>query len=113
MRGAGSATYVLVPGVAEIAGTPIERATGLHDGVSRVAGMLGAPVAGVLLAVSHRPLVLAVDAATFLVAGVLVALFVPASGGPTAPPERPSTASQESRASAIGSTGCPAWCAAT
>lgn len=82
VRGACSATYVLVPGVAEIAGTPIERATGLHDGVNRVAGMLGAPVAGVLLALYSPTVVLAVDAATFLVAGVLVAWFVPRAADP-------------------------------
>ena len=85
VRGSGSATYVLVPGVAEIAGTPIERATGLHDGVNRVAGMLGAPLAGILLALYSPTLVLAIDAATFLVAGVLVAFFVPRAADPRHP----------------------------
>ncbi len=91
VRGASSATYVLVPGVADLAGTPIERATGLHDGVNRVAGMLGAPIAGVLLAVFSPTVVLAVDAATFLVAGVLVALFVPRTADPQHPDPAPST----------------------
>ncbi len=81
-RGAASATYVLVPGVAEISGTPIERATGVHDGVNRVAGMLGAPLAGILLAFWSPAVVLLVDAATFLVAGLLVALLVPRAADP-------------------------------
>ncbi len=81
-RGAASSTYVLVPGVAEIAGTAIERVTGLHDGINRTAGMLGGPLAGVLLAAFSPDLVLLLDAGTFAVGGVLVLLTVPKSADP-------------------------------
>lgn len=82
VRGAGSATHVLLPGVAEIGGIPIERATGLGDGMNRVAGMVGVPLAGVLIALWSAPAVLLIDAATFVVAGVLVTLFVPRAAEP-------------------------------
>jgi len=77
VRGAGdTARHVLVPGAAELAGTPLERASGLYDGVSRAAGMIGAPLAGVLIAVTSAPMVVAVDAVTFVVSAAVVALFV-------------------------------------
>ncbi|HET8970502.1 MAG TPA: MFS transporter, partial [Candidatus Nanopelagicales bacterium] len=81
-RGAASVTYVLVPGVAEIAGSPIERVTGLHDGINRVAQMLGAPVAGVLLALYSADVVLVVDAASFAIAGLIMATMVPRAADP-------------------------------
>ena len=84
------------------AGTAIERATGLHDGVNRVAGMVGAPLAGVLLAVYSPTVVLVVDAATFLVAGILVALFVPRAADPRHP-EAPSPAAGEPKTPPNGS----------
>ena len=59
---------MLVPGLAEQAGTPIERASGLHDGMNRVAGMVGVPLAGVLMAMWSAPVVLLLDAASFVVA---------------------------------------------
>ncbi len=101
LRGAGVAAYVLVPGVAEISGTPIERATGVHDGISRAAGMLGAPLAGVLLAVFSPSVVLVIDAATFLFAAAVVAAFVPVEAEP--PRSRPvESESQGEGVSAVG-----------
>jgi MFS family permease len=86
VRGAGdSARHVLLPGVAERAGTPIERASGLYDGVSRAAGMIGAPLAGVLITVTSASVVIALDAATFVVSAVLVSLLVPPSAQPPSP----------------------------
>ncbi len=86
VRGAGdSARRVLLPGVAEAAGAPLERASGLYDGVNRVAGMIGAPLAGILIAATSAPLVLAVDAVTFLVSSALVLLLVPRSAQPAVP----------------------------
>ena len=82
VRGAGSSTSVLLPGVAEQAGTPIERASGLRDGMNRVAGMVGVPLAGVLMAIWSAPVVLLMDAASFLVAGALIAVFVDRSAEP-------------------------------
>lgn len=82
VRGLGSATYVLIPGLADQAGMPIERATGLHDGMDRVAGMVGLPLAGVLITVWSAPAVLMIDAASFFAAGLLIAAFVDRSVEP-------------------------------
>jgi nitrate/nitrite transporter NarK len=83
VRGAGdSARYVIVPGATEQARQPLERGAGLCDGVERLAGLLGAPVAGVLIAVTSVPVVLAIDAVTFLVSALLVRVFVPSSASP-------------------------------
>lgn len=82
VRGAASCTYVLVPGVAEIGGMPIERMTGLHDGVNRIAGMLGAPLGGVLLATFSADAVLVIDALSFAAAGALMLATVPKAADP-------------------------------
>ncbi len=83
VRGAGdTARHVLVPGLADAAATPLERASGWYDAVSRGAGMIGAPLAGVLIAVASAPAVLAIDAATFIVSAVAVAVLVPRSAQP-------------------------------
>ena len=85
LRGCGdTAGFVLVPGAAERSGTPLERAAGVHDGVRRTASLVGAPLAGVLIAVTSAPVVLAVDAATFVVAALVVAWRVPRTVQPPA-----------------------------
>ena len=86
-RGAGDcARNVMVPGVSEVAGTPLERTTGLFDGVSRAASLVGLPLAGVLVAVSSAVSVLAIDAGTFAASALLVAALVPKAVQP--PPDR-------------------------
>lgn len=82
VRGLEMSTYVLLPGLAESAGMALPRATGLHDGMNRAAGMLGIPLAGALIAVWSAPAVVAIDAASFLVAAVLLATLVPRSAQP-------------------------------
>lgn len=82
VRGLEMSTYVLLPGLADAAGMPLPRATGLHDGMNRAAGMLGVPLAGVLIAIWSAPAVVAIDAASFLVAAVLLATLVPPSSQP-------------------------------
>lgn len=73
-RGAGDvARRVLLPRVATSSEVTLERASGLHDGTGRLAGLLGSPLAGVLIAVASAPMVVAVDALTFLVSAGLVA----------------------------------------
>lgn len=85
VRGGGDAARdVLVPGVGATAGMALERSAGLYDGVNRVATLVGAPVAGVLIAVSSPPTVLAIDAATFVVSSLLVLALVPRSAEPPA-----------------------------
>lgn len=78
VRGAGDcARDVMLPGAGELAGVPIERSSGLFDGVSRLATLVGAPLAGLLVAVTSALGVLALDAGTFAASAVLVALLVP------------------------------------
>jgi MFS family permease len=73
-----TAREAILPQLIERAGTTLERGTSLFDGVSRGANMLGAPLAGVLIAVFGPANVLIVDAATFVVSAALMRLFVPA-----------------------------------
>lgn len=73
-RGAGDvARRVLLPRVSKPAELALDRASGLYDGIGRLAGLIGGPLAGVLIAVSSAPIVLAVDAGTFAVSALLVA----------------------------------------
>lgn len=76
-RGAGDvARRVLLPQVSGCAGLALDRASGFHDGTGRLAGLLGGPLAGVLITVSSAPAVLAIDAATFLLSSMLVGTLV-------------------------------------
>lgn len=86
-RGAGDAARnVLVPGVNELADMPIERSSGLYDGVYRLGSLVGTPVAGVLVTIISAANVVAVDAATFSVSAAAVAWFVPSSAQPSRQP---------------------------
>ncbi|WP_079186024.1 MFS transporter [Streptomyces sp. CB01580] len=71
-----TARYVLVPDLAEHAGTTLARAASLFDAVSRGARMVGAALAGVLIALTGAETVLLLDAATFLMSALLIALGV-------------------------------------
>ncbi|THA78601.1 MFS transporter [Streptomyces sp. A0642] len=71
-----TARYVLVPDLAEHAGTTLARAASLFDAVSRGARMTGAALAGVLIALVGAETVLLLDAATFLVSAALIAAGV-------------------------------------
>ena len=79
-RGPGDiGRHLLVPGLAALGDTPLERATSAYDGVSRGARMLGAPIAGALIALWGASNILLIDAATFAVSAVLVQALVPGS----------------------------------
>lgn len=67
-----TARHVLVPDLAERAGTTLTRAASLFDAVSRGARMTGAALAGVLIAVMGAETVLLLDAATFGVSALLI-----------------------------------------
>ncbi|MFD4760522.1 MFS transporter [Streptomyces sp. NPDC058439] len=71
-----AARYVLVPDLAEYAGTTLARAASLFDAVSRGARMAGAALAGVLIALVGAETVLLLDAATFLTSALLIALGI-------------------------------------
>jgi MFS family permease len=76
-----TARAVLLPDLAERAGIAIERATSAYDGATRGARMLGAPLAGGLIAVLGAERVLLLDGATFLASAVLIGAGVRAGAG--------------------------------
>ncbi|WP_051549425.1 MFS transporter [Nocardioides sp. URHA0032] len=75
LRGPGdSAKHALVPAIAEHANVPMERVTGLAGTVERTSSMLGAALAGGLVAVVGATNALVVDAATFGISAVVLIL---------------------------------------
>ncbi|MGH9296959.1 MAG: MFS transporter [Acidimicrobiales bacterium] len=99
-RGAGdSARDVIVPGVGELASMPLERSSGLYDGVRRVATLVGAPLAGALILVTSALGVLGIDAVTFASSAFLVLALVPES----AQPEPHATGAADAEASYVSS----------
>jgi MFS family permease len=88
VRGAGdTGNRVLVPALAEAAHMPIERAAGLFDGISRIAGMLGIPAAGFLIAAFSAPAVIVLDAVSFGVSALLLVALVPSWSQPDQHPD--------------------------
>ncbi|MFB6669227.1 MFS transporter [Streptomyces parvus] len=81
-----TARYVLIPDLAEHAGTTLPRAASLFDAVSRGARMVGAALAGVLIAFIGAETVLLLDAATFGLSALLIAAGV--RGVPAAEPRK-------------------------
>ncbi|QDY11706.1 MFS transporter [Micromonospora sp. HM134] len=74
-----TARNALLPEAATAAGVPLERAVGWYEATERGARLVGAPVAGLLVTALGALPVLAVDAATFAVSALVVALLVPRS----------------------------------
>lgn len=85
-----TARTALLPEAATAAGVPIERAIGWFEATERGARLIGAPVAGLLVSALGALPVLAVDAVTFAVSALAVAVLVPASLRPSAEPGAPS-----------------------
>ncbi|MCC8478163.1 MFS transporter [Streptomyces globisporus] len=79
-----TARYVLIPDLAEHAGTTLPRAASLFDAVSRGARMVGAALAGILIAFVGAETVLLLDAASFGLSALLIAAGV--RGVPAAEP---------------------------
>jgi MFS family permease len=76
-----AARQALLPELAERAQMPLERANSLYKGTEHVSYVLGAPVAGVLVATAGAPKALWIDAGSFLLAALVVATAVGATGG--------------------------------
>jgi MFS family permease len=77
VRGAADcANMALVPATARAGQIPLERAAGLNASANRTAILLGAPLAGVLVTVTNSATVVLVDAITFAVAAIVVAIGV-------------------------------------
>lgn len=72
-----TARAALLPDVVELAGVPMERASGIRGAIQQGSQLLGAPIGGILVATVGATAALWIDAASFLVSAALVALFVP------------------------------------
>jgi MFS family permease len=72
-----TARTALTPDLAEQAGISLEQASAFNDAISRSTRLIGAPLAGVLIAVIGANNVLWIDAVTYLVSALLIAVVVP------------------------------------
>ncbi len=68
----------MLPDLAELAGWPLERATGLSQAVRRGAILVGAPIAGALIVIVGTQGVFLIDAVSFLISAVLIGVLTPA-----------------------------------
>jgi MFS family permease len=82
-----AAREALLPDVADHAGVSRERANALWTTTEHIGYVLGAPLAGLLIATAGAPAALWVDAATFLASSAAIALAVRAVR-PASPQER-------------------------
>ena len=73
-----TARAALVPELAALAGMPIERATSASQVIERSSRLIGAPLAGVLIAVLGTAHVLWLDAVSFFISAAVVALLITA-----------------------------------
>ncbi len=73
----GAAQRVIVAEILEEDEASVERANAVLQGATRITMLCGPPLAGILIAAVGAPIVLVVDAATYVVAFVLVTLLVP------------------------------------
>jgi MFS family permease len=71
-----TARAALIPELAAMADMPIERATSLNHIVERASRLIGAPLAGLLIAVMSTANVLWLDAISFLVSALIVVFIV-------------------------------------
>ena len=72
-----SAQRVVVAEILDQDESSVERANALLQGATRITMLFGPAVAGILIAAVGAPIVLVVDAASYVAAFVLVTLFVP------------------------------------
>jgi MFS family permease len=75
----GTARVALFPDVVERAGMHLERANAAYQTIQRLSQLLGPPLAGVLIATLGASNVLWLDAASFAVSAMLIALAIPAT----------------------------------
>lgn len=72
-----AARQSMFPELVEQAGVDLERANTAYNATRRVAGLLGPPLAGVLIAMLGPQRVLWIDAGTFALSAVIVAFAIP------------------------------------
>jgi predicted MFS family arabinose efflux permease len=73
----GAAQHVIVAEILDEDETAVERGNALLQGATRITMLAGPALGGILIAAVGAPIVLVVDAASYLVAFALVTLFVP------------------------------------
>jgi MFS family permease len=73
-----AAREALLPEVARRSGTPLERATALWTTTEHIGYLVGAPVAGIAIAVAGAPAALWLDVGSFAISALVVAVAVPA-----------------------------------
>jgi MFS family permease len=73
-----TARSAMVPELAQMAIMPLERANAFADGVRRVSGFIGAPLAAILIAVIGTSNLLWFDALSFAFSALAIGLAVPA-----------------------------------
>ncbi|HZR39873.1 MAG TPA: MFS transporter, partial [Ktedonobacteraceae bacterium] len=69
----------MVPELAIMARMPLERANSFSDGINRVSGLIGAPLAGVLIALIGTSNLLWFDVVSFAVSAFLIGVMVPST----------------------------------
>jgi MFS family permease len=80
-----TARVSLLPDVARLSGTRLERVNSAEQAIQRGSNLLGAPLAGLLIALIDTNNVLWIDAASFSVSALLIGLLVPSATKPAAP----------------------------
>ncbi|MGY4857682.1 MFS transporter [Cryobacterium sp. AP23] len=83
-----TARRVMLPGLTARAGVRLEQSVGLLDGSERFAKLIGASIAGLLVALVGPMAALFVNAATFALSALLTWAFVTAAPAPSAAPDR-------------------------
>ncbi len=73
----GTARAALIPDMAKLGNVPIDRASAAIQVVERGSRLIGAPLSGVLIAVFGAAVVLWLDALTFSVSSMVVAVVIP------------------------------------
>ncbi|BCL84579.1 putative drug antiporter protein precursor [Ktedonobacteria bacterium brp13] len=73
-----TARMSLVPDLAELASMPLERINAFTEGFGRMAGLIGAPLGGLLIVLIGTSNLLWLDAASFGISALLIGLAVPA-----------------------------------
>lgn len=83
-----TARAALIPDLTQLAAMSLERSTSAVQAVDRGTRLIGAPLAGVLIALLGPTAPLWIDAGTFLVSALIVALLVPTIRAAAAPAEQ-------------------------
>lgn len=76
-----SARKALIPDLVTLAGMNLDRVNGIAQAIERGARLIGAPLAGILIALIGTSNLLWIDTVTFAVSALLVALLVPRGKG--------------------------------